>query len=225
MTKLLIVDDDKELVDLLSELLAYEGFDIDTAMNGLEALEKLDQSHDLVLLDVMMPKLNGFETLKKIRQQSDTPVIMLTARGEDIDRVVGLELGADDYLPKPFNDRELLARIRAILRRTKQDKETSYYEAYGLTLDLEKMEAYFNGENLNLTGTEFSLLQILMQNPGTILSREYLTTTVLGKNMTPFDRAIDMHMSNLRKKLPIIDDEHSWFKTLRGKGYLFIAND
>ncbi|OOS01498.1 DNA-binding response regulator [Canicola haemoglobinophilus] len=224
MTKLLIVDDDKELVDLLSELLAYEGFDIDTAMNGLEALEKLDQSHDLVLLDVMMPKLNGFETLKKIRQQSNTPVIMLTARGEDIDRVVGLELGADDYLPKPFNDRELLARIRAILRRTKQDKETSYYEAYGLTLDLEKMEAYFNGENLNLTGTEFSLLQILMQNPGTILSREYLTT-VLGKNMTPFDRAIDMHMSNLRKKLPIIDDEHSWFKTLRGKGYLFIAND
>lgn len=225
MTKLLIVDDDKELVDLLSELLAYEGFDIDTAMNGLEALEKLDQSHDLVLLDVMMPKLNGFETLKKIRQQSSTPIIMLTARGDDIDKVVGLELGADDYLPKPFNDRELLARIRAILRRTKQDKVNQEYEVHGLTLDPEKMEAHFNGENLNLTGTEFSLLQILIQNPGTILSREYLTTTILGKNITPFDRAIDMHMSNLRKKLPIVDEEHSWFKTLRGKGYLFIAND
>ncbi|MBN6711335.1 response regulator [Haemophilus haemoglobinophilus] len=226
MTKLLIVDDDKELIELLSELLSYEGFDVDSAGNGKEALEKFDSSHDLILLDVMMPKLNGFETLKKIRQQSNTPVIMLTARGEDIDRVIGLELGADDYLPKPFNDRELVARIRAILRRTKhEDKETSCYEAYGLTLYLEKMEAYFNGENLNLTGTEFSLLQILMQNPGTILSREYLTTTVLGKNMTPFDRAIDMHMSNLRKKLPIIDDEHTWFKTLRGKGYLFIANN
>lgn len=225
MTKLLIVDDDKELIELLCELLSYEGFDIDSAGNGQDALEKLDGSHDLILLDVMMPKLNGFETLKRIRQQSNTPVIMLTARGNDIDKVVGLELGADDYLPKPFNDRELRARIRAILRRTQQDKATSYYRAYGLTLDLEKMEAHFDGKNLNLTGTEFSLLQILMQNPGTILSREYLTTTVLGKNMTPFDRAIDMHMSNLRKKLPIIDDEHTWFKTLRGKGYLFIANN
>ncbi|MCI7719301.1 response regulator [[Pasteurella] aerogenes] len=232
MAKLLLVDDDIELVELLTELLRLEGFQVEIAHNGQQALNKLDSSYDLVLLDIMMPVLNGVETLKQLRQRFDIPVMMLTARGNEIDRVLGLELGADDYLPKPFNDRELVARIKAILRRTaansseakKADpQDASVIEYEGITLQIGSQQAFYAKKDLNLTGTEFALLQILIANPGRILSREYLNMKVLSKPLTPFDRAIDMHMSNLRKKLPPKADGSSWFKTLRGRGYLFVS--
>ncbi|MGC7560961.1 envelope stress response regulator transcription factor CpxR [Pasteurella sp. PK-2025] len=231
MPKILLVDDDVELIELLAELLTLEGFDIDMANNGQQALQKLDLSYDLVLLDIMMPVLNGVETLKKIRQQFSVPVIMLTARGDDIDRILGLELGADDYIPKPFNDRELVARIKAILRRvqlqqpsvvdTKDNKNA--FEFCGITLYPGRQQAFYEDQDLELTGTEFALLQKLILNPGQILSRESLSVEILGKQLTPFDRAIDMHMSNLRKKLPPRSDDSPWFKTLRGRGYLLVS--
>jgi ompR protein len=238
MSKILLVDDDEGLVELLAQVMELEGFTIDIANNGQEALEKLDSSHDLILLDVMMPVLNGIETLKRIRQKFETPVLMLTARGDEIDRVIGLELGADDYLPKPFNDRELVARMKAILRRShnKTDAETveqsvpsdehKPLEFQGITLYPGRQQAVYHGKDLDLTGTEFLLLQMLIRNPGQILSRDLLSMEVLGKRLSPFDRAIDMHMSNLRKKLPVRDDSSPWFKTLRGRGYLLmVANE
>ena len=207
MSKLLLVDDDVELTELLSSLLTLEGFDVQTANNGLEALQKLDESHELVLLDVMMPKLNGLDTLKEIRKVSNVPVMMLTARGEDIDRVLGLELGADDYLPKPFNDRELVARIRAILRRSvspsnnvDDTKEILSFE--NVTLYLTRQTAMYGEENLNLTDYEFKILQRLIESKGDIVTREELSLEVLGKTLSPFDRSLDMHISNLRRKLP-----------------------
>lgn len=233
MPKLLLVDDDVELTELLTELLTLEGFEVEIAHNGEEALIKLDLSYDLILLDVMMPILNGIETLKQIRLKFTTPVLMLTARGDDIDRVLGLELGADDYLSKPFNDRELVARIKAILRRTNfktipdidinNNNDNKQLEFGGVTLYPGRQQAIFNGKDLDLTGTEFALLQILVRNPGQILSRELLSMEILGKRLTPFDRAIDMHMSNLRKKLPLRTDNLPWFKTLRGRGYLLVT--
>ena len=235
MSKILLVDDDEGLVELLAQVMELEGFTIDIANNGQEALEKLDSSHDLILLDVMMPILNGIETLKRIRQKFETPVLMLTARGDEIDRVIGLELGADDYLPKPFNDRELVARMKAILRRShnKTDAEAveqsvpsdehKPLEFQGITLYPGRQQAVYHGKDLDLTGTEFLLLQMLIRNPGQILSRDLLSMEVLGKRLSPFDRAIDMHMSNLRKKLPVRDDSSPWFKTLRGRGYLLMV--
>ena len=228
MSKLLLVDDDVELTELLSSLLTLEGFDVQIANNGLEALQKLDESHELVLLDVMMPKLNGLDTLKEIRKVSNVPVMMLTARGDDIDRVLGLELGADDYLPKPFNDRELVARIRAILRRSvspsnnvDDTKEILSFE--NVTLYLTRQTAMYGEENLNLTDYEFKILQRLIESKGDIVTREELSLEVLGKTLSPFDRSLDMHISNLRRKLPKRESKLPWFKTLRGKGYLLVT--
>ena len=227
MSKLLLVDDDVELTELLSSLLTLEGFDVQTANNGLEALQKLDESHELVLLDVMMPKLNGIETLKEIRKVSNVPVMMLTARGEDIDRVLGLELGADDYLPKPFNDRELIARIKAILRRSASpSNNTANVEILsfdGITLNFSHGIATYNEENLNLTDYEFKILCLLIKSKGNVISREELSLEVMEKPLTPFDRSLDMHISNLRRKLPERKSKLPWFKTLRGKGYLLVT--
>lgn len=238
MPNILLVDDDIDLTELLSELLSLEGFDVHTVHNGQDALNKLEQqTYDLVLLDVMMPVLNGTETLKRIRQNSySLPVLMFSARGNEIDRVLGLELGADDYLPKPFNDRELVARIKAILRRTNsvliqqtdhsaisniEDRKNMQFG--GVELHPGRQQAFYQGQDLDLTGTEFALLQILIQNAGKILSREMLSVEILGKRLTPYDRAIDMHISNLRKKLPERNDNLPWFKTLRGRGYLLVT--
>lgn len=233
MSKILLVDDDIELTDLLAEVLRLTGFEVEVANNGQEALDKLNSSHQLVLLDVMMPVLNGIETLKKIRQISNVPVMMLTARGEEIDRVLGLELGADDYLPKPFNDRELVARIKAILRRvspsessqksTALSSEENTLEFCGLVLHSGLQQASYKGQDLGLTGSEFALLHKLVLRPGQIVSREELSMNVLGKHLSPFDRSIDMHMSNLRKKLPERDNGLAWLKTLRGRGYLLVC--
>lgn len=240
MSKILLVDDDVELTNLLAELLSLEGFDIHVVHNGQEALTELElQTYDIILLDIMMPVLNGIETLKQLRQKLTTPVLMLSARDDDIDRVLGLELGADDYLPKPFNDRELVARIKAILRRTAGNRplatdvitpssqtaeENSKQLSFGgVELHPGRQQAIFEGKDLELTGTEFALLQMLMRNPGQILSRELLSLEILGKRLTPYDRAIDMHISNLRKKLPERNDNLPWFKTLRGRGYLLVT--
>ena len=232
MSKILLVDDDIELTDLLAEVLRLTGFEVEVANNGQEALDKLNASHQLVF---MMPVLNGIETLKKIRQTSNVPVMMLTARGEEIDRVLGLELGADDYLPKPFNDRELVARIKAILRRatpaekentqnsTALSSEENTLEFCGLVLHSGLQQASYKGQDLGLTGSEFALLHKLVLRPGQIVSREELSMNVLGKHLSPFDRSIDMHMSNLRKKLPERDNGLPWLKTLRGRGYLLVC--
>lgn len=228
MSKLLLVDDDVELTELLSSLLTLEGFDVQTANNGLEALQKLDESHELVLLDVMMPKLNGFDTLKEIRKVSNVAVMMLTAKGDDIDRVLGLELGADDYLPKPFNDRELVARIRAILRRSVSpsnnvDDKKEILSFENVTLYLTRQTAMYGEENLNLTDYEFKILQRLIELKGDIVTREELSLEVLGRTLSPFDRSLDMHISNLRRKLPERESKLPWLRTLRGKGYLLVT--
>ncbi len=239
MPKILLVDDDIEFTNLLAEVLAMESFDVEVVHNGEDALKQLNPNIDLILLDIMMPKLNGIETLKKIRQKYTTPVLMLTARGDDVDRILGLELGADDYLSKPFNDRELVARIKAILRRvntaaetnntnntleidTSNDSKNIHFD--DITLYPGRQQVMYQGRDLELTGTEFALLHMLIRNPGLILSRELLSIEILGKRLTPFDRAIDMHMSNLRKKLPPRRDNLPWFKTLRGRGYLLITD-
>ena len=241
MPEILLVDDDLELTELLAELLSLEGFNVTVVHNGKEALSLLEtRSFDLMLLDIMMPMLNGTETLKQLRKTSDMPVLMLSARDNDIDRVLSLELGADDYLPKPFNDRELVARIRAILRRAAQSTSSATQTVEtpvqlnvgtdgkklsfgGIDLNTGRQQASYEGRDLELTGTEFALLQILVRNPGQILSREILSLEILGKQLTPYDRAIDMHVSNLRKKLPERNDNLPWFKTLRGRGYLLVT--
>ena len=228
MSKLLLVDDDIELTELLSAFLKLEGFEVQTANNGMEALKILNETHQLVLMDIMMPVLNGIETLKEIRKRSNVPVMMLTAKGDDIDRVLDLELGADDYLPKPFNDRELVARIRAILRRSvspsnnvDNTKEILSFE--NVTLYLTRQTAMYDEKNLNLTDYEFKILHRLIESKGDIVTREELSLEVLGKTLSPFDRSLDMHISNLRRKLPERESKLSWFKTLRGKGYLLVT--
>jgi two-component system response regulator CpxR len=231
MPHILLIDDDTELTSLLKEVLSFEGFDVSEANNGEEGLAKLSSEIDLILLDVMMPKLNGMETLKRLRENWETPVLMLTAKGEEIDRVIGLELGADDYLPKPFSDRELLARIRAILRRTqssasnKSAKSSDCIEYQDIQVFPGKQEAYCQGQQLELTTTEFALLSHFVQNPGETITKETLSLDVLGKRLAAFDRAIDMHVSNLRKKLPEREDGKSRIKTLRGRGYLLVEED
>ncbi|WP_070969807.1 response regulator [Vibrio sonorensis] len=228
MAHILLIDDDIELTSLLKEVLTYEGYQVSEANDGEAGLKALSEDIDLILLDVMMPKLNGTETLKRLRENWETPVLMLTAKGEEIDRVIGLELGADDYLPKPFSDRELLARIRAILRRTQNQKNSKSQESLSYQ-DIQvfpgKQEAYCLGELLDLTTTEFALLSHFIQHPGQTLTKETLSLDVLGKRLAAFDRAIDMHVSNLRKKLPERSDGKARIKTLRGRGYLLVEED
>lgn len=207
MANILLIDDDTELTSLLKEVLSFEGFNVSEANDGEAGLAAVHDEIDLILLDVMMPKLNGMETLKRLRENWETPVLMLTAKGEEIDRVIGLELGADDYLPKPFSDRELLARIRAILRRTsstqKSSKNGDCIEYQEIKLYPGKQEAYCEEVLLDLTTTEFALLTHFVQNPGQVLTKETLSLDVLGKRLAAFDRAIDMHVSNLRKNCQI----------------------
>ncbi|MDO6774430.1 response regulator [Shewanella sp. 3_MG-2023] len=227
MSRILLVDDDAGLSELLAQLLELEGFELTQAFDGQQGLDfAQNQDFDLILLDVMLPKLNGFEVLRALRTQKQTPVLMLTARGDEIDRVVGLEIGADDYLPKPFNDRELVARIRAILRRsslTQADAGAQDTISFGdLTLDQARQELYCNDQLIILTGTEFSLLHSLITQAGDLVTKEQLSETVLGKKLMPFDRSLDMHLSNLRKKLPERHDGRPRVKTIRGKGYIWI---
>jgi len=227
MNRILLIDDDLGLAELLGQLLELEGFDLTLAHDGQTGLDLArQQEFDLILLDVMLPRLNGFEVLRHLRTHKQTPVLMLTARGDEIDRVVGLEIGADDYLPKPFNDRELVARIRAILRRAQQPRvegsDNPLQEFGDLRLDTGRQEAFCNEQLLLLTGTEFSLLLQLARQAGELVSKEWLSEHVLGKRLMPFDRSLDMHLSNLRKKLPERSDGRPRVKTIRGKGYIWL---
>jgi len=203
------------------EFLQREGFTVECAHDGHQGLDKaLEEGVGLVVLDVMLPGLDGFEILRRLRQQSKVPVIMLTARGEDVDRIVGLELGADDYLPKPFNPRELAARIRAILRRyePRPAGTSSRLEVNGVTLDPGTREVVTNGNKIDLTTFEFDILEMLMRASGRVLSRDALMENFYNRKATAFDRSIDMHISHLRKKL---NRGESLIKTIRGIGYQF----
>lgn len=224
MDRVLIVDDDVELCRLLTARLSTEGFAIEAVHDGPRGLERaLSKEHALVVLDLMLPGMGGLDILRRLRTQSPVPVLILTARGEDVERILGLEIGADDYVPKPFNPRELIARIRAILRRTIQVSTTAVPLVAGdLRLDPAAREAWLNDAPLHLTSVEFTLLETLLRVAGQILTREQLTETVLGRDLGPFDRVIDVHVSNLRKKLgPAQGGER--IKAVRGIGYLFVA--
>ncbi|NMP80272.1 response regulator [Pseudoalteromonas arctica] len=228
--KLLIIDDDTGLCELLSEYLTAQGFEIQSVHDGEQGL-KLAQTNDyaLILLDVMLPTLDGFEVLKQLRQTKLTPVIMLTAKGEDFDRIFGLELGADDYIPKPFNHRELLARVKAITRRIEHINSlnaatTSKLLVNGITVNLAAREASIDGSTLTLTGTEYEILTLLCKNAGEVVSKEQISEEILGRRLASFDRSIDMHVSNIRKKIA----EHipgERIKTMRGTGYVFIQGE
>jgi len=224
-SNILIVDDDTELTDLLMQYLEPEGFNITCAHDGESGVKKaLNKPFDAIILDVMLPKLNGFEVLKAIREHLDTPVLMLTARGDDIDRIVGLEIGADDYLAKPCNPRELLARLRAILRRTQKTpvhRPTIEYE--NILIDCAKRTVTVALEPLELTNAEFNILEMLMKSPGQAFSKEELTEYALGRKYTAYDRSIDVHISNLRNKLGNNAAGEDLVKTIRGFGYLFNA--
>ena len=218
---ILLVDDDTELTSLLSEFLNREGFTVDAEHEGNRGLARASAPGiDLVVLDVMLPGLDGFEILKRLRAVSKVPVMMLTARGEDVDRIVGLELGADDYLPKPFNPRELVARIRAVLRRyePRPPAQSSRIEVSGILLDPGTREVLAGGAAVDLTTFEFDILELLMRNAGRVLSRDALMENFYNRKATPFDRSIDMHISHLRKKL---ENGDSLIKTIRGVGYQF----
>lgn len=217
--RLLVIDDDVELCALLGEYLQREGFAVECMNEGRRGLERaLEGGFDLLILDVMLPGLDGFEILKRLRPQSRAPVLMLTARGEDIDRIVGLELGADDYLAKPFNPRELSARIRAILRRTETKPNRARIEVNGVALDPGSREVTVDGKPADLTTLEFEILEHLMRAAGRVVSRDDLMEALYNRKATPFDRSIDMHVSHLRKKL---EANRTMIKTIRGSGYQF----
>ncbi len=223
MDRILLIDDDKELCALLSEYLQSEGFRVEAVHDGERGLEKaLTSDAALVVLDVMLPGRNGFDVLRQLRQQSRQPVLLLTARGEEVDRIVGLEIGADDYLPKPFNPRELVARIRAILRRAQPGANgqplPEPVRVGDLELDPATRVVRRGGRAVDLTSIEFSLLEALLRGAGHVVSREHLSETVLSRKFSPFDRSIDMHVSKLRKKLG--DNEEERIKTVRGTGYI-----
>jgi len=227
--RILLIDDDQELAELLSEYLASEGFDLVCCFDGVSGLAKaFDDSLDLILLDVMMPGLNGFEVLKALGSQHKTPILMLTAKGDETDRVLGLELGADDYLAKPYNHRELLARIKAILRRIDIAQNNSINNTVesvnNVTLNHGTREVLCHQQKVSLTGTEYQMLHYLMQHHGKIVSKEALSEEVLARRLTSFDRSIDMHVSNIRRKL-LTHSSIDKLKTIRGAGYIFLSGE
>ena len=224
--KILIADDDIELAQLLASYIQAEGFDVQTVHAGDAVKAAVVKAQpDLLVLDVMLPGLNGFDVLKAIRLNSELPVLMLTAKGDDVDRIVGLELGADDYMPKPCNPRELVARIRAILRRSDSKKSVGEALDVGdLHISLSRREALLASNVLPLTGLELNLLYELAKCDGEIVSKDQLSESVLGRELSPYDRSIDVHISNLRKKLAQVDEQHQWIVAVRGKGYQLVAN-
>lgn len=222
MGKVLIIDDDEELCELVSEYLAVEGFEVEVVNDGASGLEAARSGkYDLAILDVMLPKMNGFEVLKNLRTSSVLPVLMLTARGEDMERIVGLESGADDYLPKPFNPRELVARLRAILRRANVDTTSEKIVVEDIEISETSRSAKLDGEEIILTSVEFELLKHLLLEAGKVIKKEDLSLRVLDRELSPFDRSLDMHISNLRKKLGPREDGSDRIKTVRSVGYIY----
>jgi len=228
MSKILLADDDVELSDMLVEYLSSEGFDVDAVYDGSATLQMLKaHQYDLLVLDVMMPKMNGFDVLRELRAISSLPVLMLTARGDDVDNVVGLELGADDYLAKPCNPRVLVAHMRAILRRA--DNGTSNQQSLlariqldDIVLDNESRQVSVNNVPVSLTSTEYQVLEYLLENAGKVVIKDALSEVALGRKLGPYDRSLDVHVSNLRKKLGLLPNDVERIKTIRGVGYQYV---
>lgn len=228
MSRVLLVDDDVELCSMLAEYLAPEGFEVSTVHDGEQGVrETITGAYDAVVLDVMMPRLNGIEVLRQIRQSSRVPVIMLTAKGDDVDRIIGLELGADDYLPKPCNPRELVARLRAVLRRTldyaEKGEQEAVLQAGEMRLHPGSRIAECGDKTLELTSTEFNVLEALLRGAGHVVSKAELSEQALGRPLDRYDRSIDMHVSSLRRKLGTLEDGRSPIQTVRGAGYQLIS--
>jgi two-component system response regulator CpxR len=231
MNTILIIDDDTDLCELLRDYLSPEGFEVAAVHNGLEGVERaVSGEHALVVLDVMLPGINGFEVLRRIRTASRVPVLMLTARGEDVDRIVGLEIGADDYLPKPFNPRELVARIRAVLRRMEAQPSPPPPSGDSGRVSVGDVELVCGtrtvlraGEKVELTSVEFAILETLLRQAGQVVSRDDLVRQALGRTLSPYDRSIDVHVSSLRRKLGQRQDDPERIKTVRNIGYLYAA--
>jgi DNA-binding response OmpR family regulator len=227
--RILIVDDDVELCELLAEYLKPEGFQLQTCQRGDLGLERaLTGEFALIILDVMIPGIKGYEVLRRIRAKSVTPVIMLTARGEDVDRILGLESGADDYVPKPFNPRELLARIHAVLRRSSRapsdlsPRAPEHIVVGDIELNHGRRAVRCGYRDIELTAAEFDLLASFLSAPGTVIGRETLSKAVLGRELSPFDRSLDVHVSNLRRKLGLAPDGGERIKAIRTAGYIFV---
>jgi len=229
--KILLVDDDVQLCQLLSEFLNGAGFETDYILDGQEAIDCIqgDHQYDAMVLDIMMPVVSGFDVLKAVRANHDIPIIMLTGRGDDIDRILGLEMGADDYLGKPCNPRELSARLNAVLRRSQKLEATTESAATpvtydGLTLNTATLEVLVFGERAEFTHAEFRVLQLLLQHIGQTLTKEHLTEEVLQRKLTSYDRSIDVHISRVRQKLLQYSDLNISIKSIRGIGYQMIAS-
>ncbi|WP_347329582.1 response regulator transcription factor [Marinimicrobium locisalis] len=230
MVKLLLIDDDQELCQLLNEYLTAEGFQVDMAHDGEQALEQIARdNYAAIVLDVMLPKRSGFDVLKEVRQKYTTPVLMLTAKGDTIDRVVGLEIGADDYLPKPCDPRELVARLRAVLRRASPAPQlpgsSGSLQVEDLRLHLGSRSAHWKEQDVPLTGTEFSVLELLVARAGHVISKDELTEQALNRKLTPYDRSIDVHVSNIRKKLTAAGARREMIINVRGAGYMLTLNE
>ncbi len=224
MTPVLLIDDDAELCGLVAKSLMAEAMRIEACHDGAEGLDRaLGGDCEIVLLDVNLPGLTGFDVLRRIRERGGPPVLMLTGRTDELDRVLGLEMGADDYLAKPFSTRELAARIRAVLRRGREPARAprAPLEVAGVRLDPGTMRVWRDGEEISTTAAEFMLLQMLLQRPGEIVGREEIARQVLGRPHIPYDRNVDMHVCNLRRKLGKAPDGGELIRTVRGAGYLF----
>lgn len=226
MPRVLLIDDDVELTSMLSKYLEYEEFGVRVAHDGdAGAIEAVSGRHDLVVLDIMMPRLSGIDVLRRIRESSGVPVLMLTARGDNVDKIVGLNMGADDYVPKPCTPAELVARIRAILRRTQMRKAVETANAArtlqsgGLILWPGSRRATWSGQPLELTGTEFSLMEVLVRHAGQLVSKQDISLQAFGRKLDRFDRRIDVHISAIRQKLGVRVDGQPWIQNVRGLGY------
>jgi len=225
--RILLIDDDIELCDLMVRFLSSEGYEVEAAHDGISGLEMIQSGDfDLAVLDIMMPGKNGMDVLRELRQGSNLPVIMLTARGEEMDRIIGLELGADDYVPKPCNPRELSARIRAVLRRAEtnmQSGQSNNISQFGsIEWHPQSRSIYENGTAVELTATEYNILAALMEHAGEVVSKQDLSKAALGKHYGPFDRSLDVHIGHLRKKLTVLADEQLRIKTVHSVGWLFV---
>ena len=225
-SRLLIIDDDEKLNKLLTDYLGKMGFEVMSSTLPSQGLEKLErETPDLVILDVMLPEMDGFEVCRTIRQSSTIPVIMLTARGEVMDRVVGLEIGADDYLPKPFEPRELVARIQSILRRVQAKRSSGVKKIGGLSIDFHKLEVTVDEKPVGLTSSEFECLALLVKNSGKVLNRDQIIEQLRGIEWDAFNRSVDITMSRLRQKLGDDPKNPRFIKTIWGTGYLFIGGE
>jgi DNA-binding response OmpR family regulator len=227
--KVLIVDDDKKLQKILKEYFEEDEFLVVSMYDGVDCIEVINsESPDIIILDIMLPGCNGLDVMREIKKKHNVPIILLTAKGDETDRIVGLELGADDYLPKPFNPRELLARMRAVMRRNAFDEgsdkyfpEDSNLKISNITLNKSKQTVIVGFKEIELTATEFKILEIMMRNKNIILSRDRLMNLALGKDFMAFDRVIDVHVSKLRSKLCAESGSPQCIKTVRGTGYMF----